>query len=976
MKKFGFSLSLLMFLGLVIPFTSCEVGLGESVDTQPPVVTIDYPPADSIIKESFVMEGSASDENGLKEVKLTFKSSSLSDFTPVEFVAELNEKKKKWTCTVDYKDAEGNVILPDGNYEVTVTATDKATRTSDQSRSISIDNTAPVLIIDNPSTTVDSSSVNKYGSSLKVVGRVVDAHDVDNLLFAVYDKDTDVLLTAPAQESSLAQNMEIVLGTYGEDGIYNEIYGSNEGTVEYKFKVCVSDEARTYKGSTVTRADDECGNMTESYYLYKQIYSPILKTYYTDAAQKTLINTKQIHSIIAGTFDGEIYKAGAQVTVENFLADLKNYEIKSVLTDDVVSQEAVEKALGTFSLNPTNNPYYTVSGIKSFTDNNYTEISKSHIITINAYMGLSESPLNTDTFAARLYYLNQFGKYVKEDGSATTNLEEATYFTIFDTKEKSTTDEAIAARNRMLDEDNDQITISLADFSEYISTNQRYQIVLLGQDEDKNDFTQDNRYCVLVKASSEAPTLKVTTPSGSTINIAGDEDAVFKGTVTNPSTEQSWVFAYLVKSGTDESGNDLDGLDDEDGVTELDPENRIYAIGDGSGTTLISDEDTWTLVIPKEKFAQDASSNYTIRIFAKEYGNDASNVATVDKYVYCDVELPSVEINVSPIIEYEEDTDGFVAGTKYVNGTIRVTGTATDDNSIESTVFNVYASATEDGTYTKISDTSDFVTPGTSNNEMRPYYVVDTKNELIDGKYVKFEFVSTDPSGNSNNALTSIISVNQDTDKPVITFNNVDKTLLDAEQISQGNNLFDQTSNNKLLGGVRDDDGIYSIIAWYSKDNSTWTQFYSKTGIESTSYSLSLPLTKNGAANGTAFDEGVYFIKIEVNDKQVPNVSNLYKFCVAVDAGNPVFGFTTVSGAYKAADTSFNVEGNVQDSSGTVTVSRFNTSDTSGTPAWTHTYTNAATSQTWTDTIAVEDISETGGNFYYVAKDKYGNLTT
>ena len=48
---------------------SCDVGLGESVDTYPPKLTLDYPLGDSlVIRDTFVMKGSTDDETKVTSV--------------------------------------------------------------------------------------------------------------------------------------------------------------------------------------------------------------------------------------------------------------------------------------------------------------------------------------------------------------------------------------------------------------------------------------------------------------------------------------------------------------------------------------------------------------------------------------------------------------------------------------------------------------------------------------------------------------------------------------------------------------------------------------------------------------------------------------------------------------------------------------------------------------------------------------------
>lgn len=60
---------LVMFLFL---FSSCEVGLGSAVDTQPPEITIEYPFVDSVIREEFIISGTCKDETSVNNVNVVF----------------------------------------------------------------------------------------------------------------------------------------------------------------------------------------------------------------------------------------------------------------------------------------------------------------------------------------------------------------------------------------------------------------------------------------------------------------------------------------------------------------------------------------------------------------------------------------------------------------------------------------------------------------------------------------------------------------------------------------------------------------------------------------------------------------------------------------------------------------------------------------------------------------------------------------
>ncbi len=64
MKKLGVCL-----LSIIILFTiSCEIGLGEAVDTEAPSLEIGMPPADAIIRDAFVISGTWADDGSISAI--------------------------------------------------------------------------------------------------------------------------------------------------------------------------------------------------------------------------------------------------------------------------------------------------------------------------------------------------------------------------------------------------------------------------------------------------------------------------------------------------------------------------------------------------------------------------------------------------------------------------------------------------------------------------------------------------------------------------------------------------------------------------------------------------------------------------------------------------------------------------------------------------------------------------------------------
>ena len=66
-KRFSKFIFFLMLLSEFI-FFSCEVGLGEAVDTEAPKLTIDYPEAKAIVRDGFVLAGTCSDDIAVTKV--------------------------------------------------------------------------------------------------------------------------------------------------------------------------------------------------------------------------------------------------------------------------------------------------------------------------------------------------------------------------------------------------------------------------------------------------------------------------------------------------------------------------------------------------------------------------------------------------------------------------------------------------------------------------------------------------------------------------------------------------------------------------------------------------------------------------------------------------------------------------------------------------------------------------------------------
>ncbi|MBO4507256.1 MAG: hypothetical protein J5747_01300 [Spirochaetaceae bacterium] len=163
----------------LILFATCDVGLGPSVDTTAPDLSISNPTASAILKGTISLDGNVSDDTTIASVKVKFKGISSSNTNEYEYDATVDAANKKWSLTINTLDGEG---VKDGNYELNVTATDNSGKTSVRTTSFYVDNTAPVLMVDTPD--VKTASMNY---DVQIEGKLYDQSEVKKLSVVICD---------------------------------------------------------------------------------------------------------------------------------------------------------------------------------------------------------------------------------------------------------------------------------------------------------------------------------------------------------------------------------------------------------------------------------------------------------------------------------------------------------------------------------------------------------------------------------------------------------------------------------------------------------------------------------------------------------------------------------------------------------------------------------------------------------------------
>ncbi len=905
MKRFLLPVISIFFLVATI-FSACEVGLGESVDTEKPTVSIEYPPKNVVIKEDFVISGKCHDETSLKSVTLQFQNSETKN--EHNFTATLSDDKNSWSAKINEFDSDSKKYpLPDGTYFVTAIATDGSGKTQEDKSTLRIDNTPPLLVLTNPSTVLDEKTplekAGGFGATIKLQGSVNDFSVTDNdsgseLVFTVFDGNNNYL--GRREMSNIPPSLGIIIGEYSSstenltdsNKFYNTIYGTAGEVVDTKyrkFKITVSDSARTYKGENVAANADERGNITECYYLKDEIY--------TDVIYNFSIGYSEIYEIIKKQVGKTAELSDREKTVLDTLAQFKHesddeYEDNS---EDSLRTAATSRVLkiapvGTFSLNPKNNPSYEITSIDAFDSTSEKpweekSISTSGNITLLAKCGLSEAPLDSETFKVILFKTDEKGVRLTE------------------TDEDKNEDVEIPCEwTKNGSNYTGRVTLS----TKYVQVAQFYGIELKGNDTTGLEFYNGSKiYRFLVQTGTTPPDVKITgysaPSSGSTVYLKKKEnstevvDLVISGTAESRSgSAKGKVTLWPVINGNKEQYSNVDEY---------------------GYTTKSNTENSWTLTIPGKLFNDEKSDSYTVTIYARD---EISNETSKEVFVICDKENPKISINsVNNVVVFDSDTTIKVgansleakANRGYVNEKITLSGNVSDNDAFAS------------GSWKATCDEKEIATGTLDSSQIK--IEIDTILGT-DGKNLEINFTALDRAGNKANYEykyedgNSLI-ISQLTDYPRVSLSNADLSVTTEEGIQVGKNLFDQTGNNRISGSIVDDDGIDTVEIYYSEiGNNEFKLLYNGklNANGKTSYSFNQELKDS---NGNALAEGFYRIKIVAKDKKADSESANVKttetepFVVCINNGAPTITFTNpikYSDAYQSA-AGFTVTGKV-----------------------------------------------------------------
>ena len=1000
MKRFSlFTILFALLSGFI--FFSCEVGLGEAVDTEAPKITIDYPESKAIVRDSFVLAGTCSDDIAVTKVVVSILDEKNKTVTGYDFkqpvVETTIEEKQFWSVTLNEQLQDGTYPLKDGKYTFKAVAYDGAGRKSGElERDLEIDNTAPVFIINSPGSISTESS---FGSVFKIEGSIAENHTVKEMNLTIFDADGTKIAEWQQENINTAGGTTVTFAKYYSDSEkqdplfdrYKEIYGDSSGFKSFSCSVKLMDNALTYKKPDFVPSynDDSRGeidtgtnyNTTTNLWLYDDIYG-------TDAKFKLM---------------GDAAKAewGKNFEIKDFMNYLngtdsyeqKNSNGKSVV--EVLNEAKIntEDTRLKFKLNKDANPTYTIMGY-SFDSTAQTEgiyslspAAKGGTITFKADAGLDGvlfSPSTIKVYMFGPFEAIQVPTALTEIYSSPDNYASAP-------EHKKITTKLYDGENGISGADKDVAgpyegesrttwtqSLNLPSDSSIMKATKYYIIAASGCDKDNVDMISLNyKYNgFIAQATGVPPTVTIREPEKDSISKAENEILIFKGdviseegTAINDVSYEISVYDTLEKNkflGTikniDSAGNRSDSLKvngtlgESPSVSfEIDATKGFWQSADG--------------IIDGTKPPLNSAYKYTLTVtgVTDTKGTDSISV-TLDK------KLPSAELEVSTLLSNangEKDN--------CVNGKIKIKGTLSDNDKI----FSAWA---------EISDSKGNVKKSDDQPEGTGSFTWDFDTTLLSDKTEYSVIVyALDRAGNEGSSSEQKIYVDQSTDLPVITLSNADKTFTGKPSLSS--NLFGMGSN-VIIGAVSDDDGISSIE--YVIDEGTKNEIsgtIDMSGKTPTSKSFQIDLTKlPKGGKETVISSGDHTLSIVATDissglQNIPtpvkssDETGVSKMAFGYDDDVPSLSVTTKSGELIGGNSSYSITGNAGDGSA-FTLYRYsidpgrNKKD-DGTPIYGSkekpVEISVSTDGNWTDKI---DTTDNGDEFEYYIIDEYGRSTT
>ena len=325
-------------LSLFLIASACDIGLGGAVDTEIPTGTISSPGVNAVIRDAFAIKGTWKDDGSVGQVTVALSNTNTK--TTRTYNAKV-AADGTWICAVDPADSAQPLV--DGTYLATVTLYDNGGHTNTVTQSYIIDNTPPVVILSYLKSKDDSATeIKTYGKLFTLSGKAADDNNINRIDVKVYQDEGCSTELRTITKLNVPAAIEQDVASFGTEE-YSAIYGENSTNSQVRYcKVFAYDDAQRYPADGSAQTDsDKLGNCQTSYYFQTTIEKLGYDKY----------KTNDLYAMFNGT-----YSNGSQDSSRAVLTSDEISTVKKTLTETAVK-------VGTFALNPKNNPTFTVIGL-------------------------------------------------------------------------------------------------------------------------------------------------------------------------------------------------------------------------------------------------------------------------------------------------------------------------------------------------------------------------------------------------------------------------------------------------------------------------------------------------------------------------------------------------------------------------------------------------------------------------------------
>ena len=407
-----FSIVIILAAGAYI---ACDIGLGGAVDTEPPTGGISSPGDNAVIRDAFAIKGSWKDDGAVGKVTVALRNTSTNSTNTYNATVAPDGT---WLCAVN--PADSSQPLADGNYVATVTLYDNGGHTGKLTRSYTVDNTPPVVILSYLKSKDDSATeIKTYGKLFTLSGKAADDNNINRIDVKVYQDEECSTELRTITKLNVPAAIEQDVASFGTEE-YSAIYGQNSTNSQVRYcKVFAYDDAQRYPADGSAQTDsDKLGNCQTSYYFQTTIEKLGYDKY----------KTNDLYAMFNGTYSNPTQDSSrAALSTDEIAA------VKKALTDTAVK-------VGTFALNPENSPTYRVIGLNKVLAKSESmekegtslypinEAVSSYILTngtsdtgtpltINVTPGRDNYAIETSTVVAYFQECDKYGNVIIKDNN-------------------------------------------------------------------------------------------------------------------------------------------------------------------------------------------------------------------------------------------------------------------------------------------------------------------------------------------------------------------------------------------------------------------------------------------------------------------------------------------------------------------------------------------------------------------------------